>query len=249
MKLIRIQFMIIAISVIFTSCEKNIDAYENDPRIYFFERAEDLNASRITAKSFSFLTFPSIVVRDTFLIKVKIMGLPASNDRVVRGEAIANGTSAVAGQHYQFIDGKIAAGAVTGFLPVVLLRSAEIRTKTVQLNLRIAETKDFKPGVTEDNFFSLSWNDSLIKPANWDTALFFFFGTYSEAKFRFVIDVTGLATFNLQASARVPLQPGELSNAAMLDMKQQLKQALAAYNASHASPLSDENGQLISFPL
>ena len=249
MRLIRLNFLILGIATLFASCEKGIDNYENDPRIYFFERQNDLVSTRITSKSFSFLTSPSTVRRDTFLIKVKIMGLPGDNERVVRGEAVADGSTAVAGQHYEFIDGTIKAGAITGYLPVVLLRSADIKTQTVKLNLRIAETKDFKPGVTEDNFFSLTWNDSLIKPSNWDTALFFFFGTYSETKFRFVIDVTGLAEFNLQASARVPLKPGELSNAAMLDMKLHLKELLLQYNNTHTTPMTDENGQLVTFPL
>lgn len=242
-------FLMVMMTVFFSACEKSVDSYENDPRIYFFERREDLVSTRITSKSFSFLTYPSTVTRDTFMIKVKIMGLPASQDRVVRGEAVAEGSTAVAGQHYEFIDGTVKAGAVTGELPVVLLRSADIKTQTVTLNLRIAETKDFKPGVTEDDFFTLTWNDNLIKPTNWDTGLFFYFGTYSTTKFRFVIDVTGVADFPLQASARVPLKPGEYSNAAMVDIKNRMKEELAVYNSTHTTPMTDENGQPVTFPL
>jgi len=244
-----LSFLMLVIAVAFSACEKSVDSYENDPRIYFFERQNDLVSTRITSKSFSFLTYPSTVTRDTMLIKVKIMGLPGATDRIVRGEAIADGTTAIEGQHYQFIDGTIKAGAIIGELPVVLLRSEDIKNEAVTLKLRIAETADFKPGVAEDSSFSLTWNDNLIKPTNWDTGLFFYFGTYSAVKFRFVIDVLGLAEFPLQASARVPLKPGEFSNAAMLDFKARMKQALLEYNNTHTEPKKDENEQLVTFPL
>ncbi|MHA4893564.1 DUF4843 domain-containing protein [Pedobacter sp. PWIIR3] len=232
----------------FTSCKKDLEAYTDAPQVYFFERANDLLATRITNKSFSFLSLPSTVLKDTIKIKVKTMGFPKDYDRVVRGKFKAEGSTAVEGQNFDFVDGVVKANQVEGILPVVLYRTADIKSKTVQLNLSIAETKDFKPGVVEDNAFSIIWSDNLVKPSNWDLGLSFFFGAYSTTKYRYIIDVLGITSFTLQASARVPLKPGEYSSAMMTDFKIRMKEALAAYNSSHTTPLTDENGVLVTFP-
>ncbi|WP_316797721.1 DUF4843 domain-containing protein [Pedobacter frigidisoli] len=237
-------------AILFSSCEKEVDTYTNDPRLYFFERGTDLLQTRITSKSFSFVPLASSIVTDTIKIKVKTMGLATATDRVFRGATIKQGTTAVEGTDYAFIDGKIKAGQVEGLLPVVLYRTAKIKSASLTLNLTIADSQDFKVGVVEDQAFTLNWSDDIVKPANWDglISLTFYFGTYSKTKFRFIIDVTGIADFPLQQSGRVPLNPGEYSNSMMNDIKLRVKDALAAYNSSHATPLTDENGVLVTFP-
>ena len=130
------------LGLLFTSCEKDISEYKNDPRVYFFERATDLTQSRITFRSFSFLLLPLQVTRDTFLVKVKIMGETAPYDRIVRGQRIDSGSTAKAGEHYEFIDGVVPADSITGYLPVVLYRTEDIKDSSVTLNLSIAETKE-----------------------------------------------------------------------------------------------------------
>ncbi|MEJ2881785.1 DUF4843 domain-containing protein [Pedobacter sp. GR22-6] len=251
MKTFKIHYILCLLFVLLvSSCAKDLEPYENQPQVYFFERATDLNKTRITTKSFSFMSFPSTVTKDTLKIKVKTMGYPADYDRVVRGKLIAEGTTAVEGVNFDFIDGVVKAGQVEGQLWILLYRTADIKSRSLQLNLGIAETKDFKPGVIEDNFFSVSWSDNLVKPSNWDgfISLSAFFGTYSTTKYRFIIDVLGITEFKLQQSARVPLAEGEYSSAMMIDFKNRMKEALATYNNTHTTPLTDENGVLVTFP-
>lgn len=239
--------------LLLSSCEKPLDAaYEQDARIYFFERQNDPQQTRITNRSFSFLLEPSTVTRDTVFIKVKTMGNPAAHDRFTLGQAIAEGTNAVEGVDYDFIPGLIPAGEVVGNLPIILYRTERSKTTDLLLNLTIAETPDFKVGVIEDDRFTFTWSDKISKPGNWDTPNFgivYIFGAYSEAKYRFIIDVLGIADFNLQTCARCPLVPGEYTYAAMLDFKAQLTEALQAYNrANPGNPIIDEiTGMPISF--
>lgn len=246
----KITGLLALLLFILTACEKDIASYNNDPRVYFFERNTDLTQSRITFRSFSFLKLPADVTRDTFLIRVKIMGETAPYDRVVRGQAIPDSTTAKAGVHYDFIDGVIPADSIIGYLPVVLYRTDDIADSSVTLNLSIAPTKDFKTGVTEDNFFTLTWSDNVVKPSNWDgfISLSAYFGAYSTVKYRFIISVTGIEQFPLQQSGRVPPKDGEFTAAAMLDIKAILKDALAEYNSTHDPDLTDEFGQLVTFP-
>lgn len=234
-----------------TACEKDIPSYSNDPRVYFFERNTDLTATPITFKSFTFLRLPLDVTTDTFLIKVKIMGEKASYDRVVRGKAIADSTTAKEGVHYDFIDGVIPADSIYGYVPVVLYRTADIADSSVVLNLTLADTKDFKQGVAESEKFTLSWSDNVVKPTNWDgfISLSAYFGTYSTVKYRFIISITGVEQFPLQQSGRIPPAPGEYTASGMTDIKNMLKDALNAYNATHSPAMTDEFGQLVTFPL
>jgi hypothetical protein len=251
----KLQNIKLAILLLFAgalaSCEKDIAAYNDEARVYFFERNTDLTQTRVTYKSFTFLLLPFDVVKDTFLVRVKIMGNKSSSDRVVRGRAITSGTTAKEGIHYQFIDGIVPADSIYGYIPVVLLRTADIKDSSVNLNLGIAATKDFQPGVGEDSSIVLSWSDNVVKPSNWDgiISLTYYFGTYSAAKWRFIIATTGVDKFPLQQSGRVPPAPGEYTNAGMLDLKAVLKAALQAYNDAHDPDLTDENGQLVTFPL
>lgn len=252
MKLQNIKLAVLLLFVIgLTSCEKDIAAYNDEARVYFFERNTDLSQTRISYKSFTFLLLPLDVTRDTFLVRVKIMGDKSTSDRVVRGRAITTGTTAQEGTHYQFIDGVVPADSIYGYIPVVLLRTVDIRDTSVSLNLGIAATKDFQPGVGEDSSIVLNWSDNVVKPSNWDgiISLTYYFGTYSAAKWRFIIATTGKDKFPLQQSGRIPPAPGEYTSMAMLDLNALLKAALKAYNDSHDPDLTDEFGQLVTFPL
>lgn len=250
MKNLSIKYVLCALLVIgLSACNKSLEPYIDDPQVYFFERATDLNKSRITSKSFSFLPLASTILKDTVKIKVKTMGFPKDYDRVVRGKMIAKGSTAAEGTNFDFINGIVKAGQVEGLLYVLLYRTADIKNTTLQLNLSIAETADFKPGVVEDNYFTILWSDNIVKPDNWDgpLGLVNFFGVYSTVKYRFIIDVLGVTDFRLQQSARDPLKPGEYSGAMMIDLKNRMKAALAAYNLVNP-PKVDENNQPISFP-
>lgn len=251
-KMKHIQLALLFLTVLLLgACQKEIGAYSDEPRVYFFERAADLAQTRITYKSFTFVTQPLAVTKDTFLVKVKIMGEKSAMDRVVRGRVIAKGSTAIEGKHFELIDGSVKADSLFGYIPVVLFRTDDIKDSAVNLNLGIADTKDFKRGVGEDSVITISWSDNVVKPSNWDAliGLSYYFGTYSTVKWRFIISVTGVDNFPLQQSGRIPPAPGEYTNAGMLDINALLKTALNAYNATHQPALTDERGQLVTFPL
>mgnify|MGYP003296814722 CR=1 FL=1 len=75
---------------------------------------------------------------------------------------------------------------------------------------------------------------TLIKNPN--RAMKEFFGEYSLAKYRFIIDTIGFGEFGNGMTW------SELKNYQIM-----MKTALDEYNATHTSPLKDENGQLVEF--
>lgn len=226
-------------------CEKDIVSYKQDPRVYFFERANDPNLTRITNRSYTFITLDEAQMKDTLYIKVKTMGDTAGYDRYVIGKMIRDSvTTAIEGEDYDFIPGLIKAGETEGNLAIVLYRTAKLRNETLVLKLAIGESEDFKGGVVEDDEFMLTWSDRLVQPDTWP----YYFGTYSNVKYRFVIDVLGVADFPAQMCARCAINPGEYSLADIQDMASILRVRLREYNASNpANPMRDENGVLIVF--
>jgi hypothetical protein len=252
MNMMKLQIKLFCLLLVMAtaSCEKDVAGYSDEPRVYFFERNNDLTQSRISYKSYTFLLLPAEITKDTFYVRVKVMGNTSATNRIIRGRAIATGTTAKAGQHYEFIDGAVPADSLFGYLPVVLRRTEDIKDTAVTLVLGIAETKDFKPGVGEDSAFTLSWSDNVVKPDNWDGIISIgsYFGAYSAAKWRFIISVTGRDKFPLQQSGRIPPKEGEYTHAGMQDIQAIVKAALKAYNDTHDPDLTDENGQLVTFP-
>ena len=246
------RILIILLVSFFVSCEKPLDAaYEQDARVYFFERQNDLVATRIVSKTYSFLLLPSTQTRDTVYVKIKTMGTPVDYDRFSIGKTILEGTDAIEGVDYDFLPALIPAGAIEGQLPILLYRTDKIKNQDLSLHLTIGETEDFKGGVVEDNSFTYRWSDRLSKPRNWDTPLFGinnYFGVYSDVKYRFMIDVLGIAEFAVTTCARCPYDPALYTHAAMTDFRVHMIAALQQYNAEHpGSPMRDENGNLVTF--
>ena len=229
------------------SCKKDINKYKNDPGVYFYELQPNTTILN-TSQSYSFATKATSLTKDTIFVNVKIMGLASVNDRTFSAEVIKDGTTAIEGTNYKLLNGVIKANQITGKLPVVVYRTAELKNTTLKLNIRIANSSDFKAGVSENNYFSLSWNDTLIKPANWDAffSLAQYFGAYSTVKYQFIIDVLKRADFPLQIGREYI--PGTLTNQQMLEYLRLLKAALLNYNNTHTNPLTDEFGTVITFP-
>lgn len=244
------SLFIAVMALLFTlvsSCKKDLMSYENDPRVYFFEQDATVNKAPVYVKSFSFATEQASVAEYTVNIKVKIMGLAATNKRTFTAEAVTKGTNALVGTDYKFLPGTIDANQIEGILPVVLYRTADLKTVTKQLVLKVSDVGDFKGGTVEHNGFTLIWNDNLIKPDNWDTrpGLVTYFGVYSVVKYQFIINTLNRSAFPIQTST---YDPNLLTNAQMLDLKVSLKTALVVYNNTHSTPLTDEFGVAVTFP-
>jgi hypothetical protein len=243
----------LACLLLIVSCEENERMpYSSEPRVYFFEQIllpgglyED-----VFEKTYTFADKSSDVTEDTVYIKTRIMGYAADHDRNFKAVVVSD-SSAVAEYegvtYYKVLDGYVKAGEVEGYLPLLVYRTSLIKDSTLQITLHIvdADGYDLEAGVRENLNFNVSWGDKLVKPANWDTDLAYFFGTYSDTKYQFVIDVLGISTFTIYARYN---PTGQYTTAAMYDFAARLKDALKIYNAANDPDLTDENGQLVTFP-
>ncbi|MCD0490665.1 DUF4843 domain-containing protein [Pedobacter sp. MC2016-14] len=235
------------ITLVMGSCKKEIIAYVDDPRLYFYEEEATAAKSIITSRSFSFAGQPGTVTQQIIPVQVKIMGENSNKDRSFSAEAVPGLTNATQGTDYRILGGTIAANKNTGTLNVIVYRIPGLDKITKTLVLKISNSGDFKPATLENSIFTINWNEALIKPANWDTfpGLASYFGVYSMVKWKFIIETLGITSFPLVAPV-----PGAsfYSNAAMLDFKAQLKAALIIRNLSPNTPLTDEFNLAVSFP-
>jgi hypothetical protein len=188
--------------------------------------------------NFSFASHPASVVEMPMEMTLYVMGEAADRARTARIEVVADKSSATAADYSLTTDITVPAGAISAPFTVTLRRTAGLQSKSVRLYIRVVADGDFAVGVNEQNHFTLVWSDQLSKPRNWDTQLTEFFGVYSIAKHRFIIDTLGIAEFSTDT-----MTWGQLQNYRIL-----CAAALTAYNAAHpGNPLTDENGQLVSF--
>lgn len=243
----------VCLLVLLAGCEENERIpYLAGPRVYFYERIMQSGGlyEDVFSRTYTFADKSSDVVTDTVLIKTRIMGDITPVDRTFKA-AVVGDSSAVAEwesvTYYKVLDGLVKAGNEEGYLPLVVYRTPLIKDSTLQVTLQIVDAPgyDLAPGTPERLIFNVAWADKLVKPANWDTDLLFFFGPYSDTKYQFVIDVLGISTFTIYSRFNTT---GQYTSASMYDFRARLKEALSAYNNTHDPDLTDENGQLVTFP-
>lgn len=202
-----------------------------------------------TTKDFTFVYNLPTNKQDTVWFDVYAIGGVSNKDRTFKLQQIADTTgalNAVPDVDYKAFNNAsvtskyvIKAGERHTLAPIVLLRSATLKTAKVTLLFKVAVSDDFQLGETTNIWRKVTSTDRLSKPTNWSPA----FGTYSVVKHQFMIDVTGKkwdqAFFSfLQTDYTL-----------MLYYTNVCKTELIIYNkANPGKPLVDETGALVVFP-
>lgn len=244
------QILIPALLLTFvTACEKSeLTKYDQSDMVYIYK---DYFSATKDSVTYSFAIKPTSLSIDTVKVPLRIMGVAKTTDRTVTVRAVPDSSTAVAGQHYDFLPVLIKAGEYAGNIPVLVKKTGDLKTGEKRLLVEVMESSDFKPGIPNtvplnpraggSLRFLIKINDALTKPANWDTQLASYFGTYSQAKYKFVIEVTGRTEFIFGSGA------DNISTSQILFYKTSCKNALLAYEAANG-PMLDENGIRITFP-
>lgn len=154
----------------------------------------------------------------------------------------------------------IPAGAVSGVYEVhfnsqLLPQPGLFEDEDGSISFRVAESDGFMPGAEHMQSFTVTLRNRLAKPDNWDTAnypsvpLSKYFGVYSRVKYQFMIEVLGLIDFKISyfASTSIDEATNTVSPAYAVYLQQLVQEKLDEYNASHETPLTDENGERVTF--
>jgi len=230
-----------------TACKKSeLTSYTQPDMIYVYKEFYDANKDSLT---YSFAIMPDGVMTDTVNVPLRIMGNARDKDRVVTIQTVAAGTTATS-QQYTILPTNVKAGAFTTNIPILVNRTPEMKTREVRILLEIGASDDFLPGIPNTTAainraggatqYLVKINDFLTKPSNWESLLSTYFGTYSQVKYKFIIDVTGRTEFPITGQDMV-------SPSQFLFYKQLCRVRLETYNAANG-PLKDEFGIFVTFP-
>ena len=193
--------------------------YQDEPRVRLV--GENIWAAGTDSVMFSFVAFGSDVVEKAIMVDAQIMGEVADHDRVVNLAIDQSLSTAEAAMYECPSTVTIPAREAKGTFSVVLKRVAALQTKTARLYIKVAESADFKPGVNEENHIFMIWNDILSRPNSF-----------------MLVNSGGISEFSTDT----------MSWAQLMSLKIRFQNALNEYNAAHpGNPLTDENGNLVTF--
>lgn len=230
----------------FTSCKKSeLQSFGDLAMVHFYKKYD--NAKKDSFQ-YSFAIKADALIEDTVKLAVRIAGVAANRDRTLGLKAIADSTTAVEGIDYKIHSAIVHAGKYEDSILLLVYRKPEMKTVNKRLLLEIIPSADFQPGLTNMPSGTLltggsvqllvKINDFLTQPANW-SMLSTFFGPFSLVKYKFIIEVTGLAEFNYGSATGI-------SYGEMTAYQNMMRDALSDYNNEHGT-MMDENGQPVSF--
>ena len=142
--------------------------------------------------------------QDTIVLNLSIVGEMANYDRVVKavveedapGTAEAQRLTTATPNQYKILDGIIPANKLKGEIRVVVKNDDILATKEdLKLRIKMADNKDFKIGLKENNYINLKWSRLILQPSTWNGMRFFFCATYSTQVYKIFMEVTGLKQF------------------------------------------------------
>ncbi|MFT4093527.1 MAG: DUF4843 domain-containing protein [Niabella sp.] len=230
--------VIIIFLLLFSSCKKDeIKSYDGSEGISFYIGQYDADS---LSYSFAFSFTPK--TRDTVFIKMRVTGAAKDYDRTISVKAAA-GSTAREGVDYILPEVALPADSLTINYPVIVLNSAEMTTQTFRLITEVVPNEDFEQGAIGQEVgltynvknIKLDITNRIVEPSYWSSVASVF-GTFSQTKFQFMVEVTGLTDFSFDA----------IGIDGYYNLPVKLRNALAAYEAVNG-PLIDEFGNRVTF--
>lgn len=191
---------------------------------------------------YSFASSPSSVQTFDVEAQIVLQGKRADKDRTVYLNVDKEATTADASFYTMPESVVIPAGEGVGKFTITLKRDSLLTKKKYNLQISIDDSRsDIKTGVKAYSKFSVKFSDILACPQNWNDLNEFFGASYSDTKYKFIIDTLGFGEFSY-------LQPGGMSWGEMWNYHLILVDALNQYAANHhGAALVDEFGRNVSF--
>ena len=196
-----------------TSCEKDLQAYDNpDCRLNFcfkttngdgYATTEDIKNGYVDVEKPTIYNFKfsGDITQDTVWVVAQTMGFVADYDRQYDLEQvmIEGEENAVPGTDYASFDTDeakriqvVKAGETMFKVPVIVKRAARQQDKTLMLKIRFRENASFKAGYSCMQECIVAITDRLSKPSVWDEfRLDYTFGYYGEMKHQLMIEWSG----------------------------------------------------------
>jgi len=185
--IVKVCALALTFGFLFSACsKKDIQIYENDPRLFFQIPGTGSVALRDSV-IYSFPANPKVTTTDTLWFNACIMGNAAPVDRIVGIKVNTEKSTAIEGVNFKIVSKILPANAFKVRIPVVVYRTG-LKDKSVRLQLEVQENNDFKIGYNRYNKAIFIWGDKFLKPDIWDTSNYRnAFGTFTETRYAFIL--------------------------------------------------------------
>lgn len=193
--------------------------------------------------------------KDSVMFNYRVAGYPPDHDTEFELQAVSGDTNLV---YYSLGKYTIKAGEYQGTAPIYIEKPAgysEFQNGSGKIVFRLKPSDEYEEGALELSTLNLAFKNYVAKPDNWDAATYpyfamsRYFGTYSNVKYSFIIQTTGLVNFKIYYTvAKDPaLETNTITSTNAAALQVQCKLALKTYNEEHGA-LMDENNNQVVFP-
>jgi hypothetical protein len=237
-----LNYIIIALfGLSLSGCENGEYLYQDiSSRIWLGEtyRSGNLIITR-DSTTLSFMMLDIAIEENTLYVTANVTGQKASVDRPFILEVVPEETN-VSSDSYTIGATVIPADSFIVRVPVIVkknLTGLNLRNTMARLTLRFVPNENFLNAVPNTDTFRVLWCDFLTQPDSWSYNIAQSLGAFSQARYKFIIDYAQETEFYRYQSNPMALQA----------LQSYLRKTLAEYNASHADPYLNDNGEPLTF--
>lgn len=228
-------------SCLITSCENDPYMYQGTDAVWLSGDAQQ--SATTDSVLFSFKANGDITEATMNLI-VTLAGNTSDKDRAFKLEVVGDETN-VSAADYEIGNTILPAGKRSVTIPVKIKRNisdVDLTKRMAKLTLKVVPTDELIAGITERNKYAIVWCDYLIKPDWWDRTIEYYIGAFTQARYKFILDFSGMTSFVFD------------DYAAIFGFQAKLINLLNEYNSNPANanrpegwPYLDDNGQPLRF--
>ncbi|MBV7533258.1 DUF4843 domain-containing protein [Chitinophaga sp. sic0106] len=205
MKIFTNLLYALALTVLTASCTKEgLKTFNSKADVYFYNFKGAVAAGPgVDSAMFTFAYAPETVNDSVINVGFKATGPVANVDRKINIRASITST-AIEGTHFEALPQNIIlhAGKASDSFPIRLLRSPDLSSVPVELELELQANENFGTNIQYTitnslsgarinyNKYRISISDILIQPVAWSAA---YFGNFTRKKFNFICEVLELA--------------------------------------------------------
>ena len=183
-----IYIILFAATLPFVSCEEDVPLLFSSPDGIYFSTPSD-------SLFYTFAKYPNRTT-DTLKIPVTVLGKAADVDRVISVEKVSeteiNGAEGV---HYKLLPPyTLPAGKITTLIPVVIYKTGDMDSLTINFKLKLSENENFVSGISTKAFLKIKVG-FLQKPPTWGelggtqwAGFSTNFGTWTKTKYKVILD-------------------------------------------------------------
>lgn len=198
MRIFIIVFVLLT-AYLLPGCKKEEYLYQDvSSRIWLGARLNATNPNAYTDSAIStFMLKPATAELDTLYLVANLTGKPAATDLPFAVEVVKDSTN-VTSADYTIGETIMPANSFEARIPVIVKKNVpglDLKKQRAKLVFRFVPNEHFLNAQPGRDLFRITWFDFLARPASW-SAIESVAGTFTQAKYRFIMEVLGVSEFS-----------------------------------------------------